>query len=567
MPTLGVWVGLTLLALWPCICVAAPETIVPVPVSIDLPDACDQRISRTAIAAGTPTAVSVSPTTGHCWFGAFSIACCDSYYWYGESPDWVVADFPTKTDRIGWCGSCDLSPDADRCEDYVIPNAVFSYAHPGFREPAAIQVSPTDGTVWVAEPAQIMRLDSAGQVMWRAWDYVNPKSLSLDTRDGSCWVADTDNNAVVHLNGSGATMWRGTSFALPNSVSVNQSDGSVWIADTGNSEVVHLSVGGAELWRGSPATYPVAVAVNSVDGSCWIGDPLAGQVIHLGSGGAELHRISLTNPRTLAVNTAHSDVWVGGDWIAHLEGDGSLRAVYPITAAPAISVNNRDSSAWVADYEGNQVVHLYPACSPFSDVDCWFWAVNEIVGCYNADLVQGYREVNSLGEDITNYHPERIITRDQMAVYIARALAGGDGSVPPPPFELHFSDLLWSGWATKYIEYCYAQNVVQGYDDGTYRSDVPVNRAQMAVYIARSIVEPRGEEGLADWTAPSHATFPDVDAAFWSYKHVEYCAANAVVKGFTDGKYHPELEVPRDQMAVYIYRAFDVPTPGASVLP
>jgi len=47
-----------------------------------------------------------------------------------------------------------------------------------------------------------------------------------------------------------------------------------------------------------------------------------------------------------------------------------------------------------------------------------------------------------------------------------------------------------------------------------------------------------------------------VPADFWAYKYVEYIADAEVTQGYPDGKYHPEVDVTRDQMAVYISRAF-----------
>ncbi len=45
---------------------------------------------------------------------------------------------------------------------------------------------------------------------------------------------------------------------------------------------------------------------------------------------------------------------------------------------------------------------------------------------------------------------------------------------------------------------------------------------------------------------------------FWAYRHVEYCVENGVVSGYLDGLYHPEIVVTRDQMAVYVARAFEL---------
>ena len=45
---------------------------------------------------------------------------------------------------------------------------------------------------------------------------------------------------------------------------------------------------------------------------------------------------------------------------------------------------------------------------------------------------------------------------------------------------------------------------------------------------------------------------------FWSYKHIEYCVEHGVVQGYDDGIYRPDWDVTRDQMAVYVARAFDL---------
>ncbi|MBE9566329.1 MAG: S-layer homology domain-containing protein [Proteobacteria bacterium] len=45
----------------------------------------------------------------------------------------------------------------------------------------------------------------------------------------------------------------------------------------------------------------------------------------------------------------------------------------------------------------------------------------------------------------------------------------------------------------------------------------------------------------------------------WCYDHVEHIAERGVTQGYFDGLYHPEYTCTRDQMAVYICRAFHLP--------
>ncbi|MBN1459625.1 MAG: S-layer homology domain-containing protein, partial [Armatimonadetes bacterium] len=82
---------------------------------------------------------------------------------------------------------------------------------------------------------------------------------------------------------------------------------------------------------------------------------------------------------------------------------------------------------------------------------------------------------------------------------------------------------------------------------------------QMAVYMARAICEPTGDEGLVGYVPADPRNFPDVPSSHWAYTYVEYCVEQGVVGGYLDGTYRPEVVVTRDQMAVYIARAFGLP--------
>jgi hypothetical protein len=186
--------------------------------------------------------------------------------------------------------------------------------------------------------------------------------------------------------------------------------------------------------------------------------------------------------------------------------------------------------------------------SEFEDVPAGYWAFDSVGACVEAGVVAGY-------EDGT-YHPEFDVTRDQMAVYISRALAGGDSGVPEFTGSPSFPDVPEEHWALKYIEYAVSAGVVAGYGDGTYHPEYSVDRGQMAVYIARGIAG--GDDNVPSFSG--EPTFADVPIGFWAVDYVEYIAdpRRAVTEGYPDGLYHPEVMVSRDQMAVYVARAFSL---------
>jgi len=186
----------------------------------------------------------------------------------------------------------------------------------------------------------------------------------------------------------------------------------------------------------------------------------------------------------------------------------------------------------------------------FTDVPLDYWSYPQVKAVEDASIVKGYAD--------GTYKPTDPVTRDQMAVYISRALAGGDASVPSFTGTPSFSDVDASNWALKYVQYAVSKAVVKGYSDGTYKPTDQVDRGQMSVFIARAIATPTAGADLVNYTPPGTATFADVPTSFWAYKYVEYIAQPtiAVTKGYPDGDYHPEYVCTRDQMAVYVARAF-----------
>ena len=92
---------------------------------------------------------------------------------------------------------------------------------------------------------------------------------------------------------------------------------------------------------------------------------------------------------------------------------------------------------------------------------------------------------------------------------------------------------------------------------------VQVDRGQMAVYVARSMVRPLGDAGMAGYTPPTTPTFSDVGLDFWSYAYVEYLAAQGTVSGYVDHTYRPTVAVSRNVAS--LLTVSEPLTPEASV--
>jgi hypothetical protein len=444
----------------------------------------------------------------------------------------------------------------------------------GISVPAGVATNPSDGSCWVADlgsgmgdSGSLLHVSSGGGLLARAEGFHYPLAVSANPVDGSCWVADVGDYrasnagaAVVHISADGAEMWRGgADLGIPWSVSANSADGTVWVA--ASDDLAHLASDGSVIWSDPNLEYVEQVSVNPTDGSVWVSG-VSGGIAHVTPDG--VFPANVTMMCTVAI--ADADPRDGSCWVAamecdqvtgqrfgvvlHIAGDGSeLWRGDLFLHVTDMSLNTSDGTLWAVD--SGQLVHLKP--SRFDDIPFTYWAYNEIEACAVASIVKGYKD--------NTYQPGTAVTRDQMAVYISRALVGGDDKVPTGPATATFSDVPIDYWAFKYVEYAKAEQIVQGYPDGRYHPGVELDRGQMAVFIARAIATPSAGTDLVNYTPPTTATFPDVPTSFWAYKYVEYIAQPAigVTKGYPDGDYHPEYVCTRDQMAVYVARAFKLP--------
>jgi len=194
-----------------------------------------------------------------------------------------------------------------------------------------------------------------------------------------------------------------------------------------------------------------------------------------------------------------------------------------------------------------------PRKSPFSDVRLDHWASHSIMAVHRARIIAGYPD--------GTYKPSMIVPREQMAVYITHALLGRE-NIPDGPPTPSFPDVPPDYWAYKWVECARAHNLTLGCADGLYHPQDALDRAQMAAFIARAMVTPAGEEGLVAYLPPERPTFPDVTPSnewSWAYQHVEYLAERKIAGGYPDGLYHPEAPCTRDQIAVYLAKAFHLP--------
>jgi len=93
-------------------------------------------------------------------------------------------------------------------------------------------------------------------------------------------------------------------------------------------------------------------------------------------------------------------------------------------------------------------------------------------------------------------------------------------------------------------------NILTGFEDGTFRPDETVTRAQMAAIICRML----GYEDQAKSSMGS-TIFNDVAADHWASGYVNVAQAQQIINGYGDGNYGPEDKVTYEQAVKMIVSA------------
>jgi hypothetical protein len=97
------------------------------------------------------------------------------------------------------------------------------------------------------------------------------------------------------------------------------------------------------------------------------------------------------------------------------------------------------------------------------------------------------------------------------------------------------------------------REIVQGFRDGSYGPSLPVQRDQMASYIARMIDTAEGAQALPD-AEESEDEFEDLDGNVHE-DNIKRLHAAGIIVGRTESEYAPQQPVRRDQVATFVLRA------------
>ncbi len=212
---------------------------------------------------------------------------------------------------------------------------------------------------------------------------------------------------------------------------------------------------------------------------------------------------TLVNPAELSIwrSTVFTAVYKDITETRFLDGyeNGTIRPNRKVTRAEFVKMLTEA----MGGYDGEQDYG-----ESFKDVKPGAWYANNVAFAKQAGILEGYED--------GSFRPERSITRAEAAKMIALAL-----KIPERPIrERAFPDVKPGAWYTDYITLLEQYSVVDGYEDGTYRPNRNISRAEaikMIILITKNA--PRGLE-LENLQNYGYCPFIDIKKNHWAYAYI-----------------------------------------------
>ena len=132
--------------------------------------------------------------------------------------------------------------------------------------------------------------------------------------------------------------------------------------------------------------------------------------------------------------------------------------------------------------------------------------------------------------------PNNNMTRAEVTAMFARLLKNYPST--NVKYNLPYSDVFEGDWYYPAVGFMTENNIIKGYEDGTFRPNAPITRAEFAT-IASKFDEIIGGDVKG---------FYDVPASHWALKYINSAYERGWVTGYEDGSFRPDRNITRAEV-------------------
>ena len=139
-------------------------------------------------------------------------------------------------------------------------------------------------------------------------------------------------------------------------------------------------------------------------------------------------------------------------------------------------------------------------------------------------------------------YPQKNITRAEVATIFFRLLTDETREANMTKSN-GYNDMKDGAWYTCAVSTLSKMGIIKGYEDGSFKPDASISRAEFAAIAAR--FDPDGDK--------TPATFSDV-SSHWAKDEISIAANHGWIKGYEDGSFKPDQKITRAETMTLVNR-------------
>ena len=139
-------------------------------------------------------------------------------------------------------------------------------------------------------------------------------------------------------------------------------------------------------------------------------------------------------------------------------------------------------------------------------------------------------------------YPQKNITRAEVATIFFRLLKDETREANMTKSN-GYNDMKEGAWYTCAVSTLSKMGIIKGYEDGSFKPDASISRAEFAAIAAR--FDPDGDK--------TPATFSDV-SSHWAKDEISIAANHGWIKGYEDGSFKPDQKITRAETMTLVNR-------------
>lgn len=186
--------------------------------------------------------------------------------------------------------------------------------------------------------------------------------------------------------------------------------------------------------------------------------------------------------------------------------------------------------------------------------DTVFYAVTEEI-TVPGELEKDDHFAYIIGYPEGDVRPENPITREEVATIFFRLLTEEARNANKTSVN-DFADVEEARWSNNAISTMAKLGIITGYEDGTFKPDQKITRAEFATIAAR----------FEDEVEAGSASFTDI-AGHWAEDYIKEAAALQWINGYEDGSFRPDNKITRAEVMAIVNRMLQRKVSAENILP